>query len=135
MLTAVNSSLDTWDQSAGAPDAIGALFDEVCRRAVDAWARAEADPRLEVVARSPLSTVVFRWCPAGTDTELADEANRHARAPLAASGAAVVAGTMVDGRAHLRFTLLADGRRMARCTMGEDEAVTNRGGRGCSRRR
>lgn len=88
------------------PDAIGALFDEVCHRAVDAWALADADPRFEVVARSPLSTVVFRWCPAGTDAALADEANRHARAQLAASGAAMVAGTMVDGRAHLKFTLL-----------------------------
>lgn len=88
------------------PDAIGALFDEVCARADDAWALADTDPRFEVVARSPLSTVVFRWCPTGIAPELADEANRHARNQLTASGAAMVAGTTVDGRAHLKFTLL-----------------------------
>ncbi len=88
------------------PDGVGALFDEVCARADDAWAVAEADPRFEVVTRSPLSTLVFRWCPAGAPDDLADEANRHARSALAAAGAAMVAGTTVDGRAHLKFTLL-----------------------------
>ncbi|SCL34722.1 L-2,4-diaminobutyrate decarboxylase [Micromonospora nigra] len=88
------------------PDAVGALFDEVCDRADEAWDLVAADPRFEVATRSPLSTVVFRWVPAGAGRELADQANLHARAALAASGLAVVAGTRVDGRQHLKFTLL-----------------------------
>ncbi|BCJ62539.1 pyridoxal phosphate-dependent decarboxylase family protein [Micromonospora endophytica] len=88
------------------PDAVGELFDEVCDRAAQAWELAAADPRFEVLTRSPLSTVVFRWRPAGTPAELADAANLHAREALAASGLAVVAGTRVDGRQHLKFTVL-----------------------------
>jgi len=88
-------------------DAVGELFDAVVDRAAEAWALLDADPRFEVVTRSALSTVVFRYLPpAGQDRELADEANLHARRALAASGAAVVAGTRVDGRHYLKFTLL-----------------------------
>ncbi|SCL37156.1 L-2,4-diaminobutyrate decarboxylase [Micromonospora pallida] len=85
-------------------DALGELFDEVVDRAADAWALLSTDPRFEVVTRSQLSTVVFRYLPA--ERHLADDANLHAREALAASGAAVVAGTKVDGRHFLKFTLL-----------------------------
>ncbi|MGI5244085.1 pyridoxal phosphate-dependent decarboxylase family protein [Dactylosporangium sp. CA-139066] len=88
------------------PDAIGALFDEVVDRAETAGDLLAADPRFEVVTRSQLSTVVFRYLPAGLDDDLADAANLHARESLAASGAAVVAATRVDGRHFLKFTLL-----------------------------
>ncbi|MEV1286561.1 aspartate aminotransferase family protein [Micromonospora sp. NPDC049679] len=88
------------------PDAIGALFDEVVDRAADAWRILADDPRFEVVTRSQLSTVVFRYLPVDPARELADEANLFAREALAASGAAVVAGTRVDGRHHLKLTLL-----------------------------
>lgn len=84
------------------PDAIGELFDEVIDRAAAAWQLIGADPRFEVLGRSDLSTVVFRYA-AG---EFADEANLHARDALAASGAAVIASTTVDGRHYLKFTLL-----------------------------
>ncbi|MFI7575422.1 pyridoxal phosphate-dependent decarboxylase family protein [Micromonospora sp. NPDC049497] len=88
------------------PDGIGALFDEVCDRATGAWRMLTEDPRFEVVTRSPLSTVVFRYLPTGPDRVLADDANLYAREALAASGAALVAGTTVDGAHHLKFTLL-----------------------------
>ncbi|MQY13897.1 L-2,4-diaminobutyrate decarboxylase [Streptomyces sp. RB5] len=81
-------------------DAVGDLFDSVCDLAAEAWTLLDADPRFEVVARPQLSTLVFRC--AGVP----DEANRRARQALFASGAAVVAGTRVDGRDHLKFTLL-----------------------------
>ena len=84
-------------------DAIGELFDEVVDRAAEAFDTLSTDPRFEVVTRSQLSTVVFRYLPAG---DLADEANLYAREALAASGAAVVAGTKVDGHHYLKFTLL-----------------------------
>ncbi|GAA4564324.1 lysine decarboxylase DesA [Micromonospora coerulea] len=88
------------------PDAVGALFDEVVDRADAAWQLLAEDPRFEVVTRSPLSTVVFRYLPAGPGRQLVDEANLYAREALATSGAALVAGTTVDGAHHLKFTLL-----------------------------
>jgi L-2,4-diaminobutyrate decarboxylase len=88
------------------PDAIGALFDEVIDRAEAAWSLLSDDPRFEVCARSDLSTVVFRYLPAGRAIAFADEANLHARDALSASGAAVIASTTVDGRHFLKFTLL-----------------------------
>jgi L-2,4-diaminobutyrate decarboxylase len=87
-------------------DAVGALFDDVINRAASAWDLLSEDPRFEVVTRSPLSTVVFRYLPTGAGRVHADAANLHAREALAASGAAVVAATLVDGRHFLKFTLL-----------------------------
>ncbi|WBB77778.1 aspartate aminotransferase family protein [Micromonospora sp. WMMD882] len=88
------------------PDAIGALFDQVVDLAAEAWRLLDADPRFEVAARSQLSTVVFRYHPAGAGPSLVDDANLHAREALAASGAALVAGTKVDGAHYLKLTLL-----------------------------
>ncbi|GLX11094.1 pyridoxal-dependent decarboxylase [Microbispora sp. NBRC 16548] len=89
------------------PDAVGELFDEVVDRAAASYALVAADPRFEVVTRSPLSTLVFRYLPPdGPGRKLADDANLYAREALAASGEAVVAGTTVDGRHYLKFTLL-----------------------------
>lgn len=88
-------------------DAIGSLFDEVVDRAAEAWELLTEDPRFEVVTKSQLSTVVFRYVPADErGRDLADGANLHAREALAASGEAVVAGTKVDGKHYLKFTLL-----------------------------
>ncbi|WP_405432128.1 pyridoxal phosphate-dependent decarboxylase family protein [Micromonospora sp. NBC_00617] len=88
------------------PDALGALFDEVVDTAAEAWQLVSQDPRFAVETRSQLSTVVFRYLPTGPGRELADGANLYAREALAASGLAVVAGTRVDGRHFLKFTLL-----------------------------
>jgi L-2,4-diaminobutyrate decarboxylase len=91
--------------------AVGELFDEVVDRAADAWRLLRHDPRFEVVTEPQLSTLVFRYLPpaptngAPTDA-LSDEVNLHARQALAASGEAVVASTVVDGRHYLKFTLL-----------------------------
>ncbi|WP_327048793.1 aspartate aminotransferase family protein [Microbispora sp. NBC_01189] len=88
-------------------DAVGELFDQVVDLAAEAHAMLAADPRFEVVTRSPLSTLVFRYLPPeGPGRELADDANLYAREALAASGEAVVAGTTVDGHHHLKLTLL-----------------------------
>jgi len=89
------------------PDAIGELFDRVVDRAAQAWELINADPRFEVLAKSQLSTVVFRYLPPeGPARKLTDDANLHARQALAASGQAMVAGTKVDGRHYLKLTLL-----------------------------
>ncbi|GAA2744866.1 pyridoxal phosphate-dependent decarboxylase family protein [Kitasatospora cinereorecta] len=87
-------------------DAVGELFDEVVDRAAAAYELLAEDPRFEVVTRSQLSTVVFRYLPTGPGRAFADNANLYAREALAASGAAVVAGTKVDGHHFLKFTLL-----------------------------
>ncbi|QHC21874.1 pyridoxal phosphate-dependent decarboxylase family protein [Streptomyces sp. GS7] len=88
-------------------DAVGELFDEVIDRAADAWKLLYDDPRFDVVVEPQLSTLVFRYVPADDqDPELSDRVNLHAREALFASGDAIVAGTKVDGRHHLKFTLL-----------------------------
>ncbi|MFG2891816.1 pyridoxal phosphate-dependent decarboxylase family protein [Streptomyces sp. NPDC048248] len=87
--------------------AIGELFDEVIDRAADAWKILHDDPRFDVVVAPQLSTLVFRYVPsADHDPHLSDRVNLHAREALFASGDAIVAGTVVDGRHHLKFTLL-----------------------------
>lgn len=87
--------------------AVGELFDEVIDRAADAWKLLHDDPRFEVVVEPQLSTLVFRYLPAAEqDPELTDRVNLHARDALFASGDAIVAGTKVDGRHYLKFTLL-----------------------------
>ncbi|MBT2447559.1 aspartate aminotransferase family protein [Streptomyces sp. ISL-43] len=88
-------------------DGIGSLFDEVIDLAAAGWDVIDADPRYEVVVKPQISTLVFRFVPEGdARADLVDEANLHARKALFASGEAVVAGTKVDGRQYLKFTLL-----------------------------
>lgn len=88
-------------------DGIGELFDEVCDLAAEGWQLLAADPRFDVVVEPTLSTLVFRYIPAAvTDPGEIDRANLYARKALFASGDAVVAGTKVDGRHYLKFTLL-----------------------------
>ncbi|MER5376356.1 lysine decarboxylase DesA [Streptomyces sp. NPDC002553] len=88
-------------------DGIGALFDEVCDLAAEGWELLAADPRFDVVVQPSLSTLVFRYIPAAvTDPATIDRANLHARKALFASGDAVVAGTKVNDRHYLKFTLL-----------------------------
>ncbi|MGN9791456.1 pyridoxal phosphate-dependent decarboxylase family protein [Streptomyces sp. OZ13] len=88
-------------------DGVGQLFDEVCDLAAAGWELLAADPRYDVVVQPQLSTLVYRYIPRSvTDPALIDRANLHARKALFASGEAVVAGTKVDGRQYLKFTLL-----------------------------
>ncbi|WP_304438018.1 aspartate aminotransferase family protein [Modestobacter sp. Leaf380] len=92
-------------------DGIGELVDRVVDLAAETWPLLDADPRIEVVVRPELSTLVFRYVPAGgldghLDDDAVDELNRHVRRAVAASGQAVLGGTTVHGRAHLKTTLL-----------------------------
>ncbi|MFI7384628.1 lysine decarboxylase DesA [Streptomyces sp. NPDC049813] len=88
-------------------DGIGNLFDEVCDLAHEGWKVLAADPRFDVVVEPSLSTLVYRYIPAGvSDPTEIDRANLHARKALFASGDAVVAGTKVGDRQYLKFTLL-----------------------------
>lgn len=88
-------------------DAIGALFDDVVDLTTQAERRVRDDPRFELVAPAQLSTLVFRYVPhEPVGPQLCDEANLHARRELAASGEALVGGTVADGRHQLKLTLL-----------------------------
>ncbi|OKJ54885.1 pyridoxal-dependent decarboxylase [Streptomyces sp. CB02009] len=88
-------------------DGVGQLFDEVCDLAAEGFALLAADPRYDVVVEPRISTLVYRYIPRGAASpEDIDRANLHARKALFASGEAVVAGTKVDGRQYLKFTLL-----------------------------
>ncbi|MFC8916319.1 pyridoxal phosphate-dependent decarboxylase family protein [Streptomyces sp. NPDC047821] len=88
-------------------DGVGQLFDEVCDLAAAGWDLLAADARYDVVVEPSLSTLVFRYIPAAvTSPGEIDRANLYARKALFASGEAVVAGTKVDGRQYLKFTLL-----------------------------
>lgn len=88
-------------------DQIGEYFDTAIDLAHDMHGALRVDPDFEVAGEPSLSTVVFRYRPAGLLTDAqADELNPRMRAELYASGAAMVAGTVVDGRAWLKLTLL-----------------------------
>ncbi|MEU9705453.1 aspartate aminotransferase family protein [Streptomyces sp. NPDC047981] len=88
-------------------DGVGELFDEVCDLARAGFDLLAADPRYDVVVQPQLSTLVYRYIPeAVTSPTEIDRANLYARKALFASGEAVVAGTKVDGRQYLKFTLL-----------------------------
>ncbi len=88
-------------------DGVGELFDEVCALAGAGFDLLAADPRYDVVVEPQLSTLVYRYIPeaVASPAEI-DRANLYARKALFASGEAVVAGTKVDGRQYLKFTLL-----------------------------
>jgi L-2,4-diaminobutyrate decarboxylase len=85
---------------------IGALFDAVIDLAADAGDLVEADPELELVARTQLSTVLFRVCPEGASPLMQDELVAGVRRVLFESGRALVAKTVIDGRPCLKLTLL-----------------------------
>lgn len=87
-------------------DGVGALFDEVIDLAASAGDVLAADPDFELAATPQLSTLVFRYKPAGISETDADGLNPLIRSAVFASGEAVVAGTTVDGRHYLKFTLL-----------------------------
>ncbi|MDS1271282.1 aspartate aminotransferase family protein [Lipingzhangella sp. LS1_29] len=88
-------------------EAIGTLFDTVIERATEAAEILTADPRFQLAAPPQLSTVVFRYVPgAGISAAQGDAAAVYARNALYTSGSALVAQTTVDGRRHLKLTIL-----------------------------
>nr|WP_308211891.1 aspartate aminotransferase family protein [Microbacterium sp. HD4P20] len=88
------------------PGRIGELFDTVVDLAAEVSAHVDADPELELIGRSQLSTVLFRALPAGTDATTQDALVASVRRVLLESGRAFVAKTVIDGRPCLKLTLL-----------------------------
>ena len=87
-------------------DGIGLLLDAAVDLAADVSQVLADDADFDLAAPAQLSTLVFRYLPAGMDPDTADDVNQHIRKTLFASGAAVVAGTKLAGRHYLKFTLL-----------------------------
>ena len=87
-------------------EVIGELFDQVIDLTQQAWRLLGLDTRFRVVVEPELSTLVFRYAPEGVPEDALDVANRVARQAILASGTAVIAGTMVRDRQHLKFTVL-----------------------------
>lgn len=91
------------------PEAIGQLFDQVIELAghCHQWLRQQDDIQLATSQPPMLSTLLFRYCPAGMHDEAAiDRLNQRIREALLASGEAVLGGTRRRRRHYLKFTLL-----------------------------
>ncbi|MBD7996286.1 pyridoxal-dependent decarboxylase [Arthrobacter sp. Sa2CUA1] len=87
-------------------DGIGRLLDSAIDLAQNIGLQLEQASDFELAAPVQLSTAVFRFRPDGLDDDTCDTMNREIRAQLAASGDAVIAGTTLNGRNYLKFTLL-----------------------------
>ncbi|WP_114855300.1 pyridoxal-dependent decarboxylase [Brachybacterium sp. YJGR34] len=98
------------------PDRIGEMVDAVCDLAAQVHGLLEDAEDMEVLPRGDLSTVLFRFRPAGVDEEEADRLVPLIRRILMQSGRAMVARTTVDGRAWLKLTLLNPGTRVDEVT-------------------
>lgn len=88
------------------PDAVGRLVDQVLDLAAAVHADLAGDPELRVLAPTELSTVLFRYEPAGLDPAAADALVPLVRRVLFESGRALVTKTVLDGRPCLKLTLL-----------------------------
>jgi L-2,4-diaminobutyrate decarboxylase len=87
-------------------DAVGDLLDTVIDLADAVAAELTVLPDVEVAAAPQLSTIVFRYRPPGLDEPALARLNAAIRAELFDEGRALVAATRVDGRSHLKLTLL-----------------------------
>jgi L-2,4-diaminobutyrate decarboxylase len=85
---------------------IGDMFDAVVDRAHEAYLQICDDADFEAVAAPTLSTVLFRYRPAGMDVATCDELMPRLRQRLFYGGRAIVAGTTIGGHYWLKFTLL-----------------------------
>lgn len=87
-------------------DGLGAMFDAVLALAQRTHALVAADPELELVGATQLSTVLFRYRGDGMTADEADALVPLIRRVLFESGRALVAKTVIDSRPTLKLTLL-----------------------------
>jgi L-2,4-diaminobutyrate decarboxylase len=89
------------------PAALGEAFDSIIDLTQTAHTLLSAHPAIEVLHAPELTTQIFRYVPRpGMNETTVDEINANIRKALFRSGNAVIAGTKVDGRQYLKFTLL-----------------------------
>ena len=87
-------------------DALGEAFDAVIQRARQAYLLLLSEPEIQVIHQPQLSTLVFRFRPAGVDDDTLNRINPAIRIDIMRSGQAMVAGTRVHGCQYLKFPLL-----------------------------
>ncbi|WP_246081839.1 pyridoxal phosphate-dependent decarboxylase family protein [Nocardioides litoris] len=87
-------------------DRVGEYVDTVVDLAAEVGRRLAARDDVELAADPQLSTVVWRYRPAGLSVAEADRLVPLVRAALHARGQGMVASTKVDGHAWLKLTLL-----------------------------
>ncbi|MCU7727900.1 aspartate aminotransferase family protein [Actinoplanes sp. KI2] len=87
-------------------DRIGEMFDAVVDRAHEAYLHLLDDPDFEALTAPTLSTLLFRFRPAGLSVTDCDELMPRLRQRLFHGGRAIVAGTKIGGHYWLKFTLL-----------------------------
>jgi L-2,4-diaminobutyrate decarboxylase len=85
---------------------MGELVDRTLELAASAAGAVEGQPGLGLAARPALGAVLFRYVPAPDDPARSDRLNEAIRLRLLATGQAVIGRTEVDGRVHLKLTLL-----------------------------
>ncbi|MEN4913170.1 pyridoxal phosphate-dependent decarboxylase family protein [Erwinia amylovora] len=89
------------------PMALGNAFDDILALTQIAHQLLNAHPAIEVLHVPELTTQIFRYVPRpGMNDALTDEINTNIRKAVFRSGNAVIAGTKVNGRQYLKFTLL-----------------------------
>ncbi|WP_051808568.1 pyridoxal phosphate-dependent decarboxylase family protein [Actinoplanes subtropicus] len=87
-------------------DRIGEMFDAVVDRAHEAYLQLLDDPDFEALTSPTLSTLLFRFRPAGLSVAECDDLMPRLRQRLFHDGRAIVAGTKVGRHYWLKFTLL-----------------------------
>lgn len=89
------------------PTALGHAFDDVLALTQTTHQLLKAHPAIEVLHAPELTTQIFRYVPRpGLNDEQIDDINANIRKAVFRSGHAVIAGTKVNGRQYLKFTLL-----------------------------
>lgn len=89
------------------PSALGEAFDTILTLTQATHQRLNAHPAIEVLHAPELTTQIFRFVPRpGMNPAQLDAINAGIRKALFRSGNAVIAGTKVEGRQYLKFTLL-----------------------------
>jgi len=108
---------------AAGPDAVGRAFDAVLDTAAATHALVRAHDDLVLVAPTQLSTVLFRWQPAGVTDAEADALVGPLRTALLQEGRVLVAKTVVDGRPCNKLTLLDPETSVAQVSGSLDHVV------------
>jgi glutamate/tyrosine decarboxylase-like PLP-dependent enzyme len=88
------------------PDLVGDYLDRVIDLTHEVYDDLRGRSDIELAAPPSLSTLVFRYRPAGLGEDEAGRLNTRIRATLFARGQAMVAATRVEGRQFLKLTLL-----------------------------
>ncbi|MBC9794517.1 aspartate aminotransferase family protein [Sinomicrobium sp. FJxs] len=85
---------------------LGDYIDTIIHTTRQAARIIEHDPELELLTRSDISVLLFRYIPDQRTTSDLCKLNEYIRKKTFSDGKALVAGTRVDGKFYLKFTLL-----------------------------